>query len=110
MYFGQLLYYIINILLACVILCPCQATSWGAGIQGHPGHHCVTMGGCEPQAGEPLGGCQPQAGEPLGGCQPQPGDDLARTGYLLGKPDLWRDWLIHTFVYVTCILSITSLD
>ena len=68
------------------------------------------MGGCEPQAGEPLGGCQPQAGEPLGGCQPQPGDDLARTGYLLGKPDLWRDWLIHTFVYVTCILSITQMD
>ena len=46
----------------------CQATSWGAGTQGHPGHHCVTMGGCEPQAGEPLGGCQPQPGGGWGWC------------------------------------------
>ena len=67
----------------CVLaLYPCQETSGGYGIQGHPGLHCEPLGGCEPQAGEPLGGCGPQASEDLGGCEPQPGGDLARTGYL----------------------------
>ena len=26
----------------------------------------------------------------------------------LGKPDLWPEWLVHTFVHVSCIPSITS--
>ena len=65
-------------------LYPCQETSGGYGIQGHPGLHCEPLGGCEPQAGEPLGGhgCGPQTSEDLGGCEPQPGGDLARIGYL----------------------------